>query len=134
VTASAQTFTFTARDPDGFADIYMVYFLVNPSPNIPTNTCHGFYNRIANAFYLYNDGLSSALGPITPGTSSSLQNSQCILYAASSSLVSASGTDLTITISIGLKSAFATTSQNVYLWIKDTQGHDTGWVQTSAWH
>jgi hypothetical protein len=132
--ATPQTFTFTGRDPDGFADIYRMYFLINPTPSIPANSCHGFYDRAANGLYLYNDALTAVSGPLTPGTPGTLQNSQCVLNGSTSSLVSASGTDLTINLGLGLQGAYAGTSQKAYLWVKDTQNHDTGWVQTSTWN
>jgi hypothetical protein len=133
-TSTSQTFTFTGRDPDGFADIYRVYFLVNPTPSIPANSCHGFYDRAANGLYLYNDTLTAISGPLTPGAAGTLQNSQCVLNGSTSSLVSASGTDLTISLGLALRGAYAGTSQKVYMWVKDTQNHDTGWVQTSTWN
>jgi uncharacterized repeat protein (TIGR01451 family) len=129
---SPQVFVFTARDADSYADIYRIYFLVNPNPSVPANTCHGLYDRAANALYLYSDGLTALLGPLTPGASGTLQNSQCTLYA-SSSLLSEAGTDVTISIGLGLQPGYAATPQNVYLWVKDNEGHGTGWVQTSTW-
>src|SRR6185295_9413863 len=65
-TALSQTFTVTARDPVGYADIGVVYFLVNTSPTVPQNSCHGYYNPAANALYLYNDALTVVMGPVTP--------------------------------------------------------------------
>ena len=59
-----------------------MYFLVNPTPSIPQNTCHGFYDRATNGIYLYNDALTVLLGPLTPGTSGTLQNSQCVVYGS----------------------------------------------------
>ena len=132
-TVTPQTFTFTGRDPDGYTDIYRMYFLVNPTAAIPVNTCHGYYDRATNGFYLYNDALTVAMGPLTPGSSGTLQNGQCVLYASSSVLLSAGGTDVVLALGLGLQSGYATTSQNVYLWVRDNEAHDTGWVQTSTW-
>jgi predicted lipoprotein with Yx(FWY)xxD motif len=131
-TASPQTFVFTARDPDGFADIANVYFLVNGNSIIPQNTCHGYYSRATNGLYLFNDSLTAAFGPLTPGGSGSLQNSQCIVYGSGSSVV-ASGTDLILTMTLGSKGNYVN-GKNVYLWVKDNEGHDTGWVQTGSWY
>src|SRR5262249_18779015 len=90
-TITPQTFTFTGRDPDGYSDIYRMYFLVNPTAEIPVNTCHGYYDRASNGLYLYNDALTVAMGPLTPGSSATLQNGQCVVYGSSSVLLSAAG-------------------------------------------
>jgi hypothetical protein len=132
-TTMTQTFPVTARDLDGYADISVVYFLVNPSAAVPQNACHGYYYWPSNSLYLYNDALTALLGPLTPGTSGTLQNSQCTVYGSTSSLVSASGTDLVLNLGLGLRGAYTTAAENVYFWVKDSQGHDTGWVQTGSW-
>lgn len=46
----------------------------------------------------YNDALTSLQGPLSPSTAGSLQNGQCVINGASSS-VSAAGTDLTLNLS-----------------------------------
>jgi hypothetical protein len=132
-TATAQIFTFTVQDPDGFADINNVYFLINPTPYIPQNTCHGFYNRALNALYLYNDDLTFAMGPLPLGGSASATNSQCVLDGGASTVVSASGNTLVFKLRITLWGSYSHSYQNVYLWVKDNEGHDTGWVQTGTW-
>jgi hypothetical protein len=132
-TSTPQTFTFVARDVDGYADISRVYFLINPNPGIPVNTCHGFYDRASNAFYLFNDSLTTLMGPLSPGASATLQNSQCVLHGSSSMPVSGAGTDFTLSIGLGLQPAYSHTALGVYLWVKDNEGHDTGWVQTGSW-
>jgi uncharacterized membrane protein YqaE (UPF0057 family) len=131
-TSLSQTFSFVARDPAGYSDIYRIYFLINNSATIPANTCHGFYDRPSNTFYLYNDALTAAMGPLTPG-SGTLQNSQCALNGSTSSLVSVSGTDATLNIGLTMLGTYATSSHNVYLWVKDNEGDDTGWIQTGTW-
>ena len=103
-----------------------MYFLINPNAAIPANTCHGYYDRAANVLYLYKRRLTVLLGPLTPGTGSTLQNSQCVVSGSTSSLVSGSGTDLTVNIGLGVQGGYSGTNQNVYLWVKDNEGHDTG--------
>jgi len=130
---SPQTFTFTGRDPNGATDMGRMYFLVNSSPTIPQNVCHGFYDRPSNGLYLYNDSITVLMGPLTPGSSGSLQNTHCTIYGTGSALVSAAGTDLVVNIRIGLTGLFSLKTQKVYLWIVDNAQTGTGWVQTSTW-
>jgi len=132
-TGSPQTFSFLARDLDGFADISTLYFWITGSPSNPQNSCYGVYVRSSNVLYLYNDSLSATLGPLTPGSSGTLQNSQCMVNGGSSALISAAGTDLTVNIGLSLTGTYATTTQNVYLYVIDNESHNTGWVQTGAW-
>ena len=88
-TATPQTFAFTGRDPNGYADIARMYFLVNPSACDLAEHLPRFYDRAGNGIYLYNDALTALQGPLTPGTSGTLQNGQCVIYGSTSSLVSA---------------------------------------------
>jgi len=119
----------TARDMDGASDITRLYFLINPTPNIPQNTCHGFYDRIANALFLYNDGLTAITGPLTPGAAQAIQNSQCAINGAATTVVT-TATDLTLNLNLTIKTTAAT---NAYLWPVDTQNTGSGWVRTASW-
>jgi len=65
--SSQQTFRFVVSDPNGASDVNRVYFLVNTNPSIPSDVCHGFYDRASNTFYLYNDSLSVLHGPLSAG-------------------------------------------------------------------
>jgi subtilisin family serine protease len=131
-TTGTQTFSLTARDGNGYTDLSRIYFVVNSTPSVPANSCHGFYDRVAGAFFLYNDALTSVQGPLSPGAAGPLQNSQCLINGASSS-VSAAGTDLTLNLSLTRQGSYATGSQNLYVWVADVSGAGTGWVQASTW-
>ena len=129
LTGSPVTFSFTARDANGAADIDRLYFLLNPTPAIPANTCHGFYEVATNRIYLYNDALNALLGPLSPGTAQTIQNTQCALNGATTSVVTAA-TDVTLNLNVTVKTTVAT---NAYLWPVDKQGAGTGWVRTASW-
>ena len=45
---------------------------------------------------------------------------------SSSSLVSASGTDLTISLGLGLQGTYLTTAEKVYLWVQDNEAWGRG--------
>ncbi|MFN0105488.1 MAG: BACON domain-containing protein [Bryobacteraceae bacterium] len=130
---ASQTFQFLVRDQNGVNDLYRVYFQVNGSPAVPQNTCHGFYERASNAFYLYNDALTALLGPLSPGGGGTLQNSQCELSGSATAVTTASSTDLQLTMGMRLQGSYTTGSRNVYLWARDNRAADTGWVQTGTW-
>jgi len=114
---------FLAQDPDG--DLHRAYFSFASSATAEINGCHGFYDYGLNAFYLYNNGLTSTLPPVTPGSQQSAENSQCRIDGATSSLDPASGE---VTLVIARLGTFSTVSKRAYLWIVDRQGSGTGWV------
>ena len=60
----------------------------------------------SNGLYLMNDAGADFLGPITPGSAATLQNSQCTLNASGSSATIA-GNTLTLNVSLTFKPAFA---------------------------
>ena|GEM_PF-293943 len=128
----AQTFTITARDINGAADINRIYFLVNTNTTIPANTCHGFYDRAANAIYLYNDALTALTGPLTPNQSTALTNSQCAVIGATFS-VTTTPTDVQLTLPLARVGAFANGTKNLYIWVTDNANAGTGWQQASTW-
>jgi len=129
LTGTPQTLAMSARDIDGASDITRLYFLINPTPNIPQNTCHGFYDKPTNALFLYNDALTAVLGPLTPGTAQIIQNTQCAINGAATNLAT-TGTDLTLNLTLNIKTTGAT---NAYLWPIDTQNTGSGWVRTASW-
>ncbi len=131
-TTATQTFTLTARDANGASDISRIYFLVNSSPSVPVNSCHGFYDRSVGALFLYNDALTTLQGPLSPGTAGTLQNGQCVINGVSSS-VSAAGTDLTLNLSLTRQGSYSTGAQNLYVWVTDVASGGTGWVLASSW-
>ena len=57
-TAPTEVIRFGVADPNGYGDIYRVYFLINDTTAIPQRTCHGFYEPGINAVFLYNDALN----------------------------------------------------------------------------
>jgi len=114
---SSQTFSFVFSDPNGYADIVSTQMLVNAAPSA-ANGCYVALSPAGSQFYLVNDASNGVLGPVTAGTATTLQNSRCILNAASSS-ASGAGTQLTINVALSFKPAFAG-SKNVYMQATDS--------------
>src|SRR5688500_1605353 len=81
---SSRTFSFIFSDPNGFADLSSVRVIVH-SQIQGASSCYLYYTRHANKLYLHNDPATALLGPLTPGISGTVQNSQCSVNAASSS-------------------------------------------------
>ncbi len=132
-TTATQTLNVTLRDGDGYGNFARVYFLINTSATIPQNSCHGFYDRGENNFYLYNDALTVLQGPLAAGSAGTLQNSQCILYGTGSGVSAEAGTDTSLNMRMTMQGLYATTTEKVYFWALDKQNLGTGWVQTGSW-
>jgi hypothetical protein len=121
---SRQTFSYLFSDPNGFADIVSAQMLLNSSLSAVSG-CYVFFSPGLNALWLRNDAGTAWQGPVTPGSRSTLQNSQCTLNAAGSSS-SGSGTNLTVNVSLTFKPAFTGAKTN-FMETKD------GVNQTSNW-
>ncbi len=124
----SQTFTATYSDSAGYQDIKYALFLANTGVN-GAGACYVLWAP-ANSFYLMNDAGTTWLGPITGGSSATLQNSQCTLSGATSS-VSGSGNSLTVNFGITFLTAFDGL-KNTYTLVYGSAGN-SGWQQTGTW-
>jgi hypothetical protein len=115
-----QEFAAVYSDSNGLADINDVMLSVHSSSSL-TNGCVARYVRGTNQLFLMNDAGTAWLGPGTPGSAGTVQNSQCTLDPQSSSTISA-GNNLTVNYALsfaqpfqGQKSIFMNLSNNVSL-------------------
>ncbi len=127
---SPQTFSFLYSDPNGFGDLSWAQMIVNASLTGLAG-CYTHYDRMGNQVFLLNDGATAWLGPVTLGTATSVQNSQCLVNAASSS-ASGVGNNLTVNLNFTFKPAFAG-AKNVYMQVQDNGGLGTGWQPRGTW-
>jgi hypothetical protein len=97
-TAWAQVFTATYSDLQWSKEIGEIDFLVNSS-TATSAACYVKWSPTGNNFYLMNDAGNAWLGPVTGGSSGTVQNSRCILNGATSS---SSTTEFTVTLNFGL--------------------------------
>jgi hypothetical protein len=130
-TGQTQTFTAVYSDSNGLSDLGTANFLINTAIS-GVSSCDIYYVRSSNALYLFNDAGNATLGPLKPGASSSLSNSQCTL-AGSGTSVTTSGHMLTINFAISFQSTFVGL-KNVYMEAVNTSGSaNSGWVQEGTW-
>lgn len=129
-TGSNQTFSFKYSSSGGYTKLSTVYGLFNSSLSA-TNGCYAYYLPASNQLYLYNDAGSSASGPVTPGSAGTLQNSQCTINSAASS-VSGAGTTLTLNLNVAFASGFAG-AKSTYMYASDVAGLNSGWQTRGTW-
>jgi hypothetical protein len=104
-----QTFVYTFSDPLGATDIDYTETLISTGSS--ASACLVEYVRASNGLYLLNNAGTGYTGPSTPGTGTSLSNSQCTLNVGSSS-VTPSGNNLVENLNITFNSSFAGTKSN----------------------
>ena len=125
---SSQTFSFVSSDPRGYAALSAVLVVVNATL-ASAGECYFLFYPGSNVLYLVNDAGSGWAGSIALGQSGTLQNSQCTINAAASS-VSGSGNNLTLNVALTFPQAFGG-AKNIYMDAYD--GADSGWQQKGAW-
>jgi hypothetical protein len=128
---AAQTFVITYRDSAGFSNISNTQLLINSDLN-GNNACYLGYVRGSNLLYLVNDANSGLLPAISPNSGSgSAQNSQCILNGAGT-MVTSSGTDLILTVSLSFKPGFSG-AKVVYAALQTAGAFNSGWLARGIW-
>jgi hypothetical protein len=120
-TGLTQTFTAVYSDPLGPTDLEYVYLLLAPSATDVAHSCLVQYFPGANTMGLYVDAGTGPEGPVTPGSTGTVSNSQCSLSGAGSAVTTTSNT-LTVTFAITFSSSYAGT-QNSYLAVTPQGAH-----------
>jgi len=124
------TITSTFADPDGWTNLRQAQLLVRDSLAM-ANSLLVRYDQDQNKLYLLDDAGSSWLGGYAPGSSHILENSQGKLDVGNT-VVSGSGTTLTISWRVAFKSSLAGT-QKTYHYVQDDGGEEDGWTQVGTW-
>ncbi len=99
-------------DPDGYGNIQSVQLLINKTLG-GTGSVWVRYDRPDNKLYLRSGDNTKWLGPIVPGSSSSLDNGRAVLVGANTR-VSATGTTLKVSWGLKFNAAFSGERYNLY--------------------
>jgi len=126
-----QTFHLTGSDANGYQDIFRLYFQVHTGIDFSPNTCHGFYDRASNGFFLYNDTYSALMGPVSAGSGTVVQNSQCILRGQVSN-ASMSGNVIELDVDLERKPSF-TGIKSMNFIAQDNSFVASPWLSSSVW-
>jgi hypothetical protein len=125
---TSQVFSFLVSDPRGYDTLGPTSILINAG--LAQGGCYFWLVSSANLIYLYQTTTSTWLGPVLIG-SGSLQNTQCTLNSAGSSILG-SGSNLTIKLSLSFLPGFDG-AKNLYLYAQDNAGMNSGWQQLGTW-
>jgi hypothetical protein len=126
----SQVFTLVYSDPAGAADIGAALVLINGTLSGP-GSCDVQADPVHKYLWLLNDGATAWLGPITAGVAGTVQNSQCTVSGATSSVV-ASGNTLTVNLGLTFQSGFAG-AKTVYGNAISAGGLTSGWTTLGTW-
>jgi hypothetical protein len=124
------SFSATFTDSGGIQNLTWLQMLINSDLN-GQNACWVQYHRPTNALALVNDTGTGASAPVVPGSAAALNNSQCTLYAAGSSVV-ISGNTLVLNVALSFEPTF-TGIRKIYLDAQNALGQDSGWQQQGYW-
>jgi hypothetical protein len=127
---ASQAFTFVFSDPLGFSELTSAQIIINPVVS-GLSSCYVWVDPAHNGVYLTNDGYNNWPGAAL-GSGGTLQNSQCIVNAAASS-VAVSGNTLTVVLSLGFEAGYAG-SKNVFAYATTAGGLNTGWQKLGTWN
>ena len=127
---ATQSFTLVYSDTAGAANLQLVYAWFNTNLTSAGNSCILYYQPSINQLNLLNDGATVWLAA-TPGAATTLQNSQCSVNVAATTVVP-SGNTLTLNLQVTFKPAYAG-AKNVYMFASDASGANSGWQQLGKW-
>ncbi|HEY1945679.1 MAG TPA: S53 family peptidase [Bryobacteraceae bacterium] len=127
---ATQAFTFTFTSSAGASSIWQGHMLITGN-GTGNQACYLLYQASNNGLYLLSDNGQALIGPVTPGGSGTLSNSQCSV-AASKVSVTSSGNSLKVTETTGFTSAF-NGSKNTMMYMYNFANVGTGWGTVGTW-
>ncbi|MGA2883272.1 MAG: protease pro-enzyme activation domain-containing protein, partial [Bryobacteraceae bacterium] len=128
---SSQTFALQYSDTAGATSLQTAWAYFSPTlANPATNTCLLYYNVAGNLIELLQDNGATWVSA-APGAATTLQNSQCSLNVAGTSVVR-NGNTLTVDLPMTFLPSYAG-AKNIYLYAADVSGSSSGWQQLGTW-
>ena len=127
---ASQTFSFNYSNASGGANLIATHAMFNTSVN-GAGECYVAVVPASGTAWLANDAFTGWLGPIMlGGAAATLQNSQCILNGALSSVV-ISGATAQLTLALSFQAAFSGV-KNVYGYAQNA-ALSSGWTPLGTW-
>jgi hypothetical protein len=130
VSAGPARMALAYSSTNGGAYISWVQAIINGGVSY-ANGCAVHFVPGTGVLYLQNDAGTGFATSAKLGSSATLQNSQCAIDVANSTM-SVSGNTMTLTLAVSGKAGFIG-SQNVYGYAADMANLRSGWVQMGTW-
>jgi hypothetical protein len=134
------TFTGTYSDPAGFSGLnygfeQMLVAKGEFSASPPTPFCFVHYDRAGNGLWIYGDS-GYFVGPVTPGTSSSLlQNTACSVDTGNSTAQNMGGSPNSLRLALPLSFKQGDFNGGMFTALRtyDSIQRDSGWQSAGSW-
>ncbi|MGH9786350.1 MAG: hypothetical protein ACRD88_19450 [Terriglobia bacterium] len=126
----SQTFSLTATEPSGAANIRWLQFVMNETPS-GIRACYVHYDVASNEVYLRDDTDPGWAGSKQLGAAGSLTNSQCTLDTGASSFSAPGGITVTLHLALTFKAAFAG-GKTIHALV-DSGNWNSGWYEAGVW-
>jgi hypothetical protein len=130
-----QIFTLTYPDAAVFAGAAFGWeeFLVGTAMNGGGNAfCFVHYDRAGNGLWMYSSDVGFFLGPVTPGTTSSLLTSSACSINTAGATVANTSRNLVLTVPIVFKAPMVRANK-LFQRALDVLNRDTQFQQTGTW-
>jgi len=118
-------------DPDGIADLKLVYFVVNNYVSFADGVAMA-YNLEVNKMVIRNDANTGWIVGGAPGTGGDLNTGRATLHVSESSAGDVDG-HLVVRWMVTFKAPFAGKVRNLYVQAVDKGGKRSGWETIGAW-
>jgi hypothetical protein len=129
--AASQTFALQYSDTAGVANLQSVWaYFTTSSSGSSSNVCLVLYYPAPNQINLLNDN-KTTWQTATPGASTTLQNSQCSLNVAATTVARNDNT-LTMNPAMTFRPTYAG-SKNISMYAADVSGSNSGWQKRGTW-
>ncbi len=127
---TSQTFALQYGDTSGATDLATTWVWFAPTMVSSVNSCMTYYDRPGNTVFLLNDAGSAWMSG-TPGAAATLQNTQCAIALATTTVVPA-GNTLTVNLPMTFKPPFAG-AKNIFMYATGSSGQNSGWQDRGDW-
>ncbi len=129
-TGTTQTFALHYGDTAGATDLTTTWVWFTPTMASAASSCMTYYDRPGNTVFLLNDAGSAWMSG-TPGAAATLQNTQCAIALATTTVVPA-GNTLTVNLAVTFKAPFAG-AKNIFMYAAGSGGRNSGWQDRGDW-
>jgi hypothetical protein len=129
-TGTGATFTFTFNHSAGYLQLTSIYGMFSTSTS-SVSACMWKYTQANNSLWLLNDPGNAYLGPLSPASTSTLQNGQCAVGGSGTSVTMSADT-ITVILPVSFSGSFAG-AKKLYLYASDALNQAIGFTQVGTW-
>ncbi len=123
-------------DTNGWRDLRFLFLKINEDVT-GNSACYVYYDPVTDLLRLRDDGNTAWLGGVAPGSSATIQNTQCILDAAKTEVSTIGADILRLRANVTFKSDFIAgglpADKSVFVHASDSLSNNSGWINSGLW-